>query len=230
MYLSRLVLQPRDAMARRHLARPYELHRTLQRAIPARGDERMLFRVDSDTPSRPVVLVQSQSEPNWAEPIFRERWLAEPPTTKLFDPPTQPHIVPGQILRFRLRANPTADRRLNPSDKDTRRVGLWTEPEQLKWLLRKFDAAGCEVRDLQEAVSEGRPCSNVVVIPEGSVVTGKKIETGGTVVEASGIAAVRFEGHLKVVDVDRFSNALANGIGRSKAFGFGLLSIAPVAM
>lgn len=229
MYLSRLVLQPREAMARRHLARPYELHRTLQRALPARGDERMLFRVDSDMPSRPVVLVQSQSEPNWAEPIFRERWLAELPTTKLFDPPTQPQIVPGQTLRFRLRANPTADRRLNPSDKDTRRVGLWTEPEQLKWLLRKFDAAGCEVRDLQEAVSEGRPCSNVVVIPEGSVVTGKQIETSGAVVEASGIAAVRFEGHLKVVDVERFSTALSNGIGRSKAFGFGLLSIAPIA-
>jgi len=228
MYLSRLVLQPRDAMARRHLARPYELHRTLQRAIPPRNTERMLFRVDSDTPSHPVVLVQSQAEPNWSELVFDGRWLAEPPSTKLFDPPKQPRIVTGQTLRFRLRANPTADRRLNPSDADSRRVGLWTEPEQLKWLLRKFGAAGCEVRDLEDAVAEGRPCSNVVVIPEGRIVTGKKLELDGSVAEASGVAAVRFEGHLRVVDVDRFAVTIANGIGRSKAFGFGLLSIAPV--
>jgi CRISPR system Cascade subunit CasE len=84
------------------------------------------------------------------------------------------------------------------------------------------------VRDLEDAVAEGRPCSNVVVIPEGRIVTGKKLELDGSVAEASGVAAVRFEGHLRVVDVDRFAVTIANGIGRSKAFGFGLLSIAPV--
>jgi len=224
MYLSQLVLEPRDQNARRHIARPYELHRTLQRALPPQSGERVLFRVDSDTPARPVVLVQSQSEPNWSEPVFRGRWLAEPPNTKIFDPPLQPKLAQGQVLRFRLRGNPTADRRLNPSDANTRRVGLWTEPEQLQWLLRKFEAAGCEVRDLPEAIAEKRPCRNLVVIPEGRIVTGKKISD----VEASGVAAARFEGHLKVIDVERFCTALVNGIGRSKAFGFGLLSIAPV--
>jgi CRISPR system Cascade subunit CasE len=41
-------------------------------------------------------------------------------------------------------------------------------------------------------------------------------------------ASVRFEGVLEVRDADRFREALANGIGPGKAYGFGLLSIAPV--
>ena len=38
---------------------------------------------------------------------------------------------------------------------------------------------------------------------------------------------VVFEGRLVVTDVERFRQALADGIGSGKAFGFGLLSVAP---
>ena len=37
---------------------------------------------------------------------------------------------------------------------------------------------------------------------------------------------VDFEGALEVVDAGRLGNALLNGIGRGKTFGFGLLSLA----
>lgn len=39
--------------------------------------------------------------------------------------------------------------------------------------------------------------------------------------------AVLFEGRLRVTDADLFRAALASGIGPAKAYGFGLLSIAP---
>ena len=35
-----------------------------------------------------------------------------------------------------------------------------------------------------------------------------------------------FEGRLKVEDADVFKDALVNGIGREKAYGMGLLTIA----
>lgn len=40
--------------------------------------------------------------------------------------------------------------------------------------------------------------------------------------------AVTFEGVLEVTDADAFRSVLANGIGPGKAYGFGLMSIAPV--
>lgn len=40
--------------------------------------------------------------------------------------------------------------------------------------------------------------------------------------------AVRFEGYLQVTDGDRFREILKNGLGSAKAYGFGLLSLAPV--
>ncbi|MEA3287021.1 MAG: type I-E CRISPR-associated protein Cas6/Cse3/CasE, partial [Candidatus Marinimicrobia bacterium] len=41
----------------------------------------------------------------------------------------------------------------------------------------------------------------------------------------SGFSSVDFTGELKVADVSKFRNALFNGVGRSKAFGCGLLLI-----
>jgi len=41
----------------------------------------------------------------------------------------------------------------------------------------------------------------------------------------SGFSSVDFTGELKVIDVDKFNDALFNGIGRSKAFGCGLLMV-----
>ncbi|MEW6230192.1 MAG: type I-E CRISPR-associated protein Cas6/Cse3/CasE, partial [Bacillota bacterium] len=40
-------------------------------------------------------------------------------------------------------------------------------------------------------------------------------------------AAVEFEGHLTVLDPERFRETLRRGVGPGKAYGFGLLSIAP---
>ena len=36
------------------------------------------------------------------------------------------------------------------------------------------------------------------------------------------------EGVLRVTDLEKFRNALLHGIGSAKAFGFGLLVIAPI--
>jgi CRISPR system Cascade subunit CasE len=41
------------------------------------------------------------------------------------------------------------------------------------------------------------------------------------------VVGVRFEGRLRILDLDRFRAAIATGIGPGKAYGCGLLSIAP---
>jgi len=40
--------------------------------------------------------------------------------------------------------------------------------------------------------------------------------------------AATFEGILEVTDAEKFRQSLKQGIGTGKAYGFGLLSVAPV--
>ncbi len=210
LYLSRLVLDARSRRVQRELANPYELHRTVMEAFGAdcrREGERVLYRVDplpGDTAL--ALLVQSHSVPDWGflhtEPGARG-YLAggwgENPAVKRF----VPRFEAGQVLAFRLRANPTVRR-------DGRRLGLLREEEQLAWLKRKGEAAGFEplwVQVAQEQMVAG---------------TLRRDEA----VHHLKLLSVRFDGCLRVRDPLRLAEGLAAGIGSGKGFGFGLLSLA----
>jgi len=69
MFLSKLILNPKSREARRDLANPYDLHRTLARAFAP--DEqtapgRFLWRLEPTANwQQPQLLVQSQTAGNW---------------------------------------------------------------------------------------------------------------------------------------------------------------------
>jgi CRISPR system Cascade subunit CasE len=227
MFLSKLIPNVRNRLVRRELAAPYELHRTLWRAFPDGGPGRVLFRIDSDrSGSRSTILVQSELEPDWARINDRDAdyFLASPACR-----PLDIHFVVRQRLRFRLRANPV--KRAGKSaaaDLRFKRIGLLCEKEQIAWLLRKGDAGGFRVpgewipaNDPVNGEPTRLPNFRVDVIPEGWVRCDKEGH------ECGQFLAVRFEGVLEVVDPEVFLNTIAKGIGTGKAFGFGLLSLAP---
>lgn len=203
MHLSRLTFNPRSRQARRDLAHPYELHRSLLQAFPGAdqgGPGRILWRLETDRESGREgvsVLVQSHHRPCWEPLAARPGYLLCAPESK----PLQLHIHPGQRLRFRLRANPTVKR-------DGKRLGLRQGEEQRAWLQRKADAGGFSI-DGVRLVDEG-----LVRMRKGA---------GGTTMT---LCAVRFDGLLVVTEANAFRDTLAAGIGSAKAFGFGLLSVA----
>jgi CRISPR system Cascade subunit CasE len=128
----------------------------------------------------------------------------------------------GMTLQFRLRANPT--RRVSPrceSEKNPRfygrRVELYREEDQIAWLERKAEAHGFRLL----GVKVNRDVPNLNTIPE-SKIKGCRSDAEKSVTFGS----VLFEGRLAVIDADRFYEALVQGIGSGKAYGFGLLSIA----
>lgn len=229
MYLSKLVLNIRNGQVRRDLARPYEMHRTLMNAYPyLRVDNRcdLLFRVESGRCGSPSVLVQTRDQPDWSG--LPAGYLLEAADSKLLDLP----VVAGQRLRFRLRANPT--KRVAAKNERLgavmvgKRVGLSTEVEQIRWLLRRTASAGFAIPG--KWVDAAHPDSGapillpnfrVDVVPEGRSRNDKAGRAGD-------FLAVRFEGVLVVTDPDTFRRTLASGLGSAKAFGFGLLSVAPV--
>ena len=210
LFLSRLLLNPRSRQVMSELAQPYEMHRTLLHAFPDKedgGPHRVLFRVETDRDGgRPWVLVQSLVAPEWSRLTAGSDYLLEEPDWKPFDP----HFQPAQRLVFRLRANPTVKR-------DGKRHAWFREKDQIAWLQRKTCGEG------KNSTPVGFKILSVRVIAEGTV-HGRKRDDG----RAHDLAhfSVLFEGVLEVTHPEQLQNALAQGIGSGKAFGFGLLSLA----
>lgn len=219
LYLSRLIHNPADPRARRDLADVYDLHRTVMRGFPENlpPEERVLFRLDEDRDGRPILLVQSQTAPDWGGLPADYLLQADP-----FDPIPNPAVkrvapafAPGQWLRFRLRANPTV-KQDRPGRKQGKRVGVAGEEKQLEWLARKAEAGGFLVRPDDVRVSEpGRAFGHTKKDPD----SGKSHQLEFRVVQ--------FDGLLQVTDPAGLAEALRAGIGSAKGFGCGLLSLAP---
>lgn len=109
MYLSRLILEPRNRQTWNWLADCRTLHRTVMAGFGQADSERaraelgVLFRVEIPRDQPPQVLVQSAVAPSWA---FETRAIAD------IDPPVDidgrlAAIEHGERYRLRLRANPT---------------------------------------------------------------------------------------------------------------------------
>lgn len=220
MYLSRLNLNPRSRQVRKELSASYQLHRTLLRAFPSKeqgGPGRVLFRVDiNKLTGVPTVYVQSEKEPDWDHLIGLNDYLLTAgestvnPAHKSMDNQLR-KVRPGQLLAFRLRANPTFRRQ-------GKRLGWLKEEDQVEWLRRKANNGGFNLVSIR-------------IAPEGMV---KDRKTQGGVADSNTTSrpltflSVRFDGVLRVADLNRFLYTVRTGIGSGKALGFGLLSLGPV--
>ena len=246
LYLSRLTLNSRSRQVMSELAHPYEMHRTLMRAFPKAADDAqakardefgVLFRVDVDD-RRAVakVYVQSRIEPDWSFLDELNGYLAENTGTPGYEfrdvSPAYRRLQDGQVLSFRLRANPTKRVAKDGDPLKGKRVELQREEEQIDWLIGKGRGGRDGVPggfDLLrktgvDAEGEEGPIWSVEVRPEGKTKGRKK--DGGSGLTMTHLAVV-FEGLLRVTDANAFLETLAGGIGSGKAYGFGLLSVAP---
>lgn len=237
LHLSRLLLNPRSRRVANELFHPYEMHRTLAKAFPEEaftakdGEEKatvFLFRAEEEDNARPFVTVYVQSvlEPDWTKIPNRDDYLHDSPESASVSckdiMPAYQTLRDGQVLSFRLRANPTKRIGKTNADLPGKRVALLREEEQVEWLARKGRGDGTEgTGGFELVMNEGAP--SVTVVPEGKKF-GRKTENGQK--REMTHNAVLFDGLLQITDADAFRGTLLRGIGSAKAFGFGLLSIA----
>ncbi|CAM5788180.1 CRISPR-associated endoribonuclease Cse3 [Castellaniella caeni] len=202
MYLAQLSsFDLRVPAVRRDVSNPYDMHRTLSRAfVRADGQhvERFLWRLDVGLSGRhPMVLVQSESPGDWAS-VEKALQGGVQMTSKQFD--LAALLDEHPTFRFRLLANPTITR-------SGKRWGLAGEDAQLAWLSRQAGRAGFSV--------------------QASLVTGADVQHGRKDDIRISLRRACFDGVLRVVDKSALQQAVRFGIGPGKAFGCGLLSLAP---
>jgi CRISPR system Cascade subunit CasE len=239
LYLSRIELNPDSPDARRDLANPQELHRTLSRAFPAfeeqndaRSNERLtprrrynlLHRLEYDgRAGTTVLLVQSGVVPKWD--AFANGYTKKIESKTLHD--RYSAIENGIQMIFRLHANPSkrvarsdssADARFLDNEK-RRRVDIRDRQGRIAWLERKGRECGFEILRLD--VKEPVPLPGSAA--RGSVKFRRDRDS-----DQITIGSVLFEGVLQVTDAERLRVALTCGVGPGKAYGFGLLSVAQI--
>lgn len=237
MYLSRLILDARRPRVRRDLGDVHQLHRTVLSAFPqapegssAREHFEVLYRAEpiAAAPALVRLLVQSGAAPDWSHlpgdvlgPALDGRGN---PAVRRVDEEYD-RIVTGARLLFRLRANPTkqlSDRTPGRQDRLVgKRVALLREEEQLAWLARQGERHG--FRLLATELSAEIPAAQAAL---QAAECGRRPSRDGTETMPLTFGAVLFTGHLEVTDAEQFRATLAGGVGRGKAFGFGLLSVA----
>jgi len=240
MYLSRLRLNPRSRAVWRDLADCQAMHRTVMsgfRATQLPGDARaacgVLHRVEVNPRTGAVTLmVQSKEMPDWS---WLDGYLLD--TTGEEDNPAckqvdhlYESISHGTVLAFRLRANPTRkiDTKSGPDSvrRNGRRVELSGQKEQIDWLRRKGEQGGFRLLTVRAAPAapDMATVPNVLAMPAQKAVG----DRGGKGGSRMTFGAVLFDGELEVENAEAFRRTLETGIGPGKAYGFGLLSVAPL--
>lgn len=198
-----------------HARNAYSLHKALWTLFPdqpresrkAREQDRQgfLFRVEQRrTGHAALVLLQSRAAPESAADGVR---LECPPKV------VEPAFSVGQMLRFRLTANPVKTIRDEGGRKNAKgevkscRVPLLKEEEQAQWLIRHLEPAA-------EVTVEALICRPELPLyfRKGSY--------------HAKIKPVMFDGALTVKDPDALRDLIRNGIGPAKGLGCGLLSVA----
>src|SRR5690554_2353346 len=168
MQLSRLQLNTRSVGARRDLADPYQMHRTLTRAFPHEERVRFLWRLEPNLADQlPIILVQSSVAGEWSALNDLINYLARPVDSK--EVSWASGLKPGKRCRFRLVANPTVTR-------GGRRYGLMSEDAQMQWLARQGVRHGFDIE--------------AALVTSSDRVTGRK---GETLIQ---LQRVGYEGYL----------------------------------
>lgn len=243
MYLSRLVLNSRNRNVRHDLADCHGMHRTLMAAFPevsvndmgARSACGLLFRVEYDRQTGvPVIYAHSRLEPDWAR--LPGRYLASDRSGRknpVYKDVREAYstITEGQKLVFVLTANPTrktgtslkSERLAGVPKSNGRRVYISDPGEQLEWLRRKAEQHGFEVVsvDAENGIPDATADREVTMRGWKNVGNGE----GRVTLTLRGCT---FRGRLRVTNRSRFLDAISNGIGSGKAYGFGMLSVAPI--
>lgn len=230
IYLTKMILNPRCPQVRRDIGNPQDLHRTISNAFPElaavdgapREKYNILHRLDIDRRRGSAsLLIQSTEEPAWGH--LDPDYAIERETRTIDE--QYAAIKDGRKLMFRLHANPSKRDKSkfdSAKPKQRKRFALHKDEDRIDWLQRKGERNGFRLTEIR--VSAEKPVTNVTSVGQ-SLLSFRK-HKGSPVVN---IGSVVFEGVLEVTDSERFlKDALVKGIGPGKAYGFGLLSIAPL--
>ena len=244
MFLTKIDLDPARRLARKYLGSPQVMHAVVLKATggdDGSGPGRGLWRATT------TLYLLSPSEPDCTQ-IVAEAGAAGTRSLTLDYSPFLATLDAGQVWAFRLTANPSYSAPRGPEVRG-KRYGHVTVEQQRRWLIERTPRYGFELVPVSGAAADDAASGNVAVA-DSAAATGADADA---VAASASVVVVRrerpvfrrrnpdrdrrdrvtinrtvYEGVARVTDPDALRRALVAGIGRSKAYGCGLMTLARV--
>ncbi|MFI6367967.1 type I-E CRISPR-associated protein Cas6/Cse3/CasE [Nocardia sp. NPDC050630] len=257
-YLSRIRINPLRAESRKLLANPRAMRSVVLHGVPGEAvEQRILWRLDSDNPHRPWLYALTRTKPDWTHLIEAAGWPeADGEHAHIADyRPLLDKLRTGDTYAFRVSTSPVQNTRtpvkLTPAQATRRkadiapsstteshgrgprslRLGHRTAAAQLNWFLNRtqkwgFQIPATELEPQVPGIELGEPAAPEIRISSRHRLSFGRNTDGNK--HPVTIHTATFEGHLEITDAERFTTTLLAGIGPSKAYGCGLLTLAPL--
>ncbi len=198
----------------------YAVHQLLWNLFPNEGDKKRDFIFSKSEREKPLVfLVVSKAAPVETDGILVE--------TKQYDP----ILETGQQLMFSLTANPVIARK-NENRKYSRKHDVWMDAK--KQAIRN-GRTGASIAEACEKASKGwlirQGLRHGFSVEENNIIVDGYLQNRIYKAKTKHLiqySSIHYEGILTVLDVESFKKMLFTGIGRSKAFGCGLMLVRPL--
>lgn len=210
MILTRMDLNARRAGARKLVASPQAMHAALLSGFPPDVEAgRVLWRLDQGASLHPRLWMVSAATPDLTHLEEQAGWPNQPTHRSIHYGGLLEALTEGQTWAFRVTVNPT-----HRADHGGRKkvFAHVTADQQVGWLLSRQERMGARL------VDDADEPSFALVGREH-----KRFRRGADQVT---LGAATFDGTLVVTDAGALRETLTAGLGRAKAYGCGLLTLA----
>lgn len=229
MYLSRVFLNPERRATRDWVSSPQRMHAAVLAGFPeSNAANRPLWRLDRG-PHRFELLMVSGERPDLMHLVENGGWSTSEPDVADYRPFLS-RIEEGRRYLFRLRANPVRSTKDRVAVGERGRVvNVGSRAMQERWLVDRAESLGFSIpstgEDLRSETGELLARRNLTLTERGTQRFSK--HANGSRIQVT-LATAQFDGLLEVTDSDALRAALTTGVGRGKAYGCGLLTLAPI--
>ncbi|MGV0423797.1 type I-E CRISPR-associated protein Cas6/Cse3/CasE [Corynebacterium sanguinis] len=214
---TRVLINPRTKGGAKLLTNPQAMHAAVRAAFPPDLDEssgRVLWRVDKHEHEHALYIVGPE-KPTTRHIVEQAGWETRPGESADYSR-LLGSLMKGQRWRFELVANPTYS---EPTPGKRGKVKAHVSAShQLEWLYARAGAAGFSLAPREQQDSPAVLERSTEHFYRGGADKGRPVR----------IAKARFAGTLEVTDAEALRRTLVDGIGRARAYGCGLLTLAKV--
>ncbi|MCT2541565.1 type I-E CRISPR-associated protein Cas6/Cse3/CasE [Streptomyces atratus] len=237
MYLTRFRVNTGRSDARQLLGSPHRMHGAVNMSFPTPPSRegsvpRVLWRVDRNATSETILYIVSPTRPDLTGLVQQAGWPAsdEPGWTTFAYEDFLAALHPGDTWGFRLTANPVHNIRHEyvKEGERTKRAAHRTPRHQMEWLLKRQEQAGFEIVEKpveRRLLPEGDAYELIVRDQVPMRFRRPPARAGKNDVQ---LTRVTFDGRLRITDTALFRRTLTHGLGKAKAYGCGLMTLAPV--
>lgn len=210
MYLSRVEIDYENRLALKELNHLGAFHNWVEQSFPEEiknsERKRKLWRVDR-LKNKNYLLIVSEDKPDFER--LEKYGVKGTARAKDYDEFLNT-FKNNDRMTFRVVLNPNK----SISDRSLRRgkvIPLLQEDEQFKYLIDRSEKNGFSLNSKDFYILK----SNFETLYKPN---GFKLD----------LIKAEYQGELTITDVEKFKNALTTGIGKKKAYGFGMMTVIPV--